>query len=120
MPTRLNQDAYQRLVDEDLAWLREQPRTLEREHVELIVRDSVRLYYPVGPGNEVAAARAARERGPSGLLLPCPFCGSWRQSMEQDRFGLFALTCCGCGAHGPAATVAREASAAWDRRGGLS
>jgi hypothetical protein len=34
MVCTLNKDAYERLIDEDLAWLREQPRTLERDHIE--------------------------------------------------------------------------------------
>lgn len=37
--------AYQRLVDEDLEWLEKQPRTLERDHIIDIVRDSVERYY---------------------------------------------------------------------------
>lgn len=42
---QLNRQAYQKLVDEDLEWLSKQPRTLEREHIEIIVRNSVRAYY---------------------------------------------------------------------------
>jgi len=43
MPTTLNKEAFQKLVDEDIDWLRKQPRTLEREHVEEIVRDYGRI-----------------------------------------------------------------------------
>ena len=34
MPIRLNKEAYQQLINEDLEWLLEQPRTLERDHIE--------------------------------------------------------------------------------------
>lgn len=32
MASKLNWDAWARLLEEDVAWLREQPRTLERDH----------------------------------------------------------------------------------------
>lgn len=52
----LTRVAYQQLVDGDLEWLSQQPRTLEREHVELIVRCSVdSLYGKQVPGGEEAA-----------------------------------------------------------------
>lgn len=41
----LTRAAYQELVDEDIAWLERQPRTLERDHVIEIVRQSVAMYY---------------------------------------------------------------------------
>lgn len=43
---RLNKEGYERLIKEDLAWLMEQPRTLERDHIELIVKQSVDKEYP--------------------------------------------------------------------------
>lgn len=46
MSMKLNRAAYQQLVDEDLEWLSKQPRTLEREHVIQIVRQSVDREYP--------------------------------------------------------------------------
>ncbi len=33
MPTRMNKEAYQGLIWGDLQWLRQQPRTLERDGV---------------------------------------------------------------------------------------
>lgn len=45
MGTTLNRHAYQRLIDEDLEWLLKKPRTLERDHVEGIVRRSLQLEY---------------------------------------------------------------------------
>jgi hypothetical protein len=46
MPTRLNREAYQKLIDEDVAWLEQQPRTLERDHVIAVLRASVDHEYP--------------------------------------------------------------------------
>ena len=40
MPTTLNRTAYEKLIAEDLEWLLAQPRSLEREHIEAIVRRS--------------------------------------------------------------------------------
>lgn len=34
----VNSAAYRQLVDEDLEWLRKQPRTLERDHIEVILK----------------------------------------------------------------------------------
>lgn len=45
MGTTLNRHAYQRLIDEDLEWLLKQPRTLERDHIEAIVRISPKREY---------------------------------------------------------------------------
>lgn len=45
MSVMLNRWAYQKLVDENIAWLEAQPRTLERDHVIMIVRASVGSYY---------------------------------------------------------------------------
>lgn len=45
--TQLNRDGYQRLIDEDVAWLEGQPRTLERDHIVAVLKSSVDLYYPI-------------------------------------------------------------------------
>lgn len=45
MGTTLNRHAYQRLIDEDIEWLLKQPRTLERDHIEAIVRLSPKREY---------------------------------------------------------------------------
>lgn len=47
MPTTLNRKAFEKLVEEDIEWLLKQPRTLERDHVEQILRDAPAKYYPV-------------------------------------------------------------------------
>lgn len=34
MPTTLNREAFEKLIDEDIEWLKQQTRTLERDHIE--------------------------------------------------------------------------------------
>lgn len=38
MSMRMNRRAYQKLIDGDMEWLMKQPRTLEREHIEIILK----------------------------------------------------------------------------------
>jgi hypothetical protein len=45
MSTTMNRKAYQALIDENLAWLEQQPRTLEREHIRRIVSWSLTREY---------------------------------------------------------------------------
>lgn len=40
MSSKLTRDAYNKLIDEDLAWLRQQPDTLENSHIQMIVAAS--------------------------------------------------------------------------------
>lgn len=48
MPSKMNRKAYEELIQEDLKWLKKQPRTLEREHIIEIVKSSPdREYGPV-------------------------------------------------------------------------
>lgn len=42
----MSRAAYERLVEQDVAWLLRQPRTLEREHLVQIARRSVEAEYP--------------------------------------------------------------------------
>jgi len=49
MPIKLNKQAYQKLIEEDLDWLQKQPRSLERDHITAIVEHSVQWYYPEEP-----------------------------------------------------------------------
>lgn len=53
MPTTLNRDAFERLMTENLDWLLRQPRSLERDHVEMLLRDATRVYYDL-PGSHLA------------------------------------------------------------------
>lgn len=45
MSRKLNELAYRKLIEEDLEWLDKQPRTLERQHIESIVRESTFFNY---------------------------------------------------------------------------
>lgn len=45
MAGKVNRHAYQTMIDQDVAWLESMPRTLERDHAIMIVKDSVRAYY---------------------------------------------------------------------------
>ena len=62
----LNRAAYERLIAEDIAWLEAQPRTLERDHVVAVLRDSARLYY--GPRDD------KRLHAREGLTSACGTC----------------------------------------------
>lgn len=46
MTSRLTQHAYAKLIAEDIAWLRAQPRTLERDHLILVAQQSIEAEYP--------------------------------------------------------------------------
>ncbi len=53
MAMKLNREAYERLIAEDIAWLESMPRTLERDHVIEIVKSSPRFQYETtGPSPE--------------------------------------------------------------------
>ena len=41
----MNRSAYQQLIDEDLRWLLTHERSLERDHIELILRWSIGVLY---------------------------------------------------------------------------
>ena len=45
MGMKVNREAYQKLIDEDIEWLLRQPRDLERDHIEAVLRKSVELLY---------------------------------------------------------------------------
>jgi hypothetical protein len=49
MSMKMNQSAYQKLIDEDLAWLLQKPRTLERDHIAAVLRYSIKMHYPEPP-----------------------------------------------------------------------
>jgi hypothetical protein len=46
----LNRTAFRKIIQEDLDWLLNQPRSLERDHIEHLLRHADRTYY--GPENE--------------------------------------------------------------------
>ena len=45
MSTKLTRSAFRELIEQDIAWLLAQPRTLERDHIEHILKDTERAYY---------------------------------------------------------------------------
>jgi len=44
--TRLTRAAYSKIIEDDVQWLGRQPSAPEREHIEIVLRASVRLLYP--------------------------------------------------------------------------
>ena len=42
----MSKEAYEKLIRENVEWLNKQPDTLEREHIELILWESIKFYYP--------------------------------------------------------------------------
>ena len=38
-------EAFQRLIDRDLEWLMEQPRSPERDHIEAVIKQTIDLHY---------------------------------------------------------------------------
>jgi hypothetical protein len=52
---RLNREAYEKLIEEDIEWLKAaSTRTLERDHVVAVLLDSVRWHYEVLPASDAA------------------------------------------------------------------
>ena len=45
MSMQLCKEAYQKLIDEDIEWLLKQPRDVERDHIEAVLKKSVDLLY---------------------------------------------------------------------------
>lgn len=45
MSIQICREAYQNLVNGDLQWLLKQPESLERDHIEAVLRKSVKLLY---------------------------------------------------------------------------
>ena len=41
----VNRKTYQEMVDQDIEWLNQQPMTLERQHIRLILADIVDMTY---------------------------------------------------------------------------
>ena len=45
MGMMVNSEAYQKLIDEDIEWILKQPRTLERDHIVSVLKNSVERLY---------------------------------------------------------------------------
>jgi hypothetical protein len=48
MSIQICREAYQELIDGDLQWLLKQSESLERDHIEAVLRKSVELLYGKG------------------------------------------------------------------------
>ena len=46
MGTTMNKSAFEKVIQENLDWLEDQPRSLEREHIKEILKECVQFYYP--------------------------------------------------------------------------
>lgn len=57
MTTKLSRNAYERLIEEDLTWLRSLPHTLERAHViDIVMRSADHEYSDSAPLCDLALA----------------------------------------------------------------
>lgn len=43
---KMNKASFEKLVEENLAWLQSMPHSVERSHIIMIVKDSPTHYYP--------------------------------------------------------------------------
>lgn len=57
MPSTVNRKTYEWLIYGDLVWLLAQPRSLERDHIEAVLRDSAERLYGKAP--DTPASRPA-------------------------------------------------------------
>ena len=44
MEMKVNREAYRKLIDEDIEWILKQPRSLERDHIVSVLKNSVEWY----------------------------------------------------------------------------
>lgn len=51
MAGRLNRWGYQQLIDGNIEWLMKQPRSLERDHILMILQKAVEYEYGPGPND---------------------------------------------------------------------
>lgn len=83
MSTTLNRSGYKRLIEEDLSWLTDQSRSLERDHIELVLRDSITRIY----GDEskekamTTKPKATACKQPSSKHCPC--CKEWAEVVAR-------------------------------------
>lgn len=43
---KMNRESFEEAIKRNIEWLKKQQRTLEREHILLILEDSTNIYYP--------------------------------------------------------------------------
>ena len=72
---KMNRQVYEKLIAEDLAWLSQQPRTLEREHIQAVLQCSAdRIYGRLLPDvieQEHAECFVAKEGAPLSTSDDC-------------------------------------------------
>lgn len=109
MSGKVTRAAFQQLIAENVAWLEAQPRTLEREHIIEIVRESERYYYEDAQDEAIKAARmrALRPPGPheckelqragrqfalisGGSIVPLPRQSAVGKAHEKEKLALEA------------------------------
>lgn len=66
--TTMNRETFERLISENLDWLLKQRRSLERDHIEHILRDAPNAYYGCRD------CGGSQEVGLSDGSVPCPRC----------------------------------------------
>lgn len=101
----LNRQAWQNLIDEDLRWLLEQPRTLERDHIEVCLKFHRRIpphvLDEVWDKNQIEATKKPEytEDGVPMTSIP-EFCQLWPCSKERKQLELHngLMVCPICGA----------------------
>lgn len=74
MSSRLTRAAYKRMVDENIAWLDKQPRTLERDHIRTVLERAVDYEY--GPDHDGDDPAPFGRNCPEGMVqvefVGCP------------------------------------------------
>ena len=84
MSTQINKAAYQQLIDEDMTWLLKQTRTLERDHIEQILRNTVDCYYPTEKSTNSVVV-ISKTPDPSVIKhVVCRNCGAKLQYVPND------------------------------------
>lgn len=46
MTMKLNKASYEELIEHDVEWLKKQPDSFENAHIEAVLWDSIKHYYP--------------------------------------------------------------------------
>lgn len=85
MSRKLTREAFRKLIAEDLVWLEAQPRTLEREHIAMALKESERFHYDlVDLLRRIVAEDDARNRADEACMsdaLRDEVCG-WVRQLE--------------------------------------
>lgn len=92
--SRMNRSTFEGLIKENLEWLAQQPRTLEREHIRVIVEQSPTAFYGAD-AEEMAALKARADAAQKKLEAlakaadavlkyrePGPVLGAWGDLMD--------------------------------------